>query len=66
MYKLVLWTAYFVFLAVVVMMDWHPDLLVVQGSTGVAKVGLIGLWLGFLVYSLYCSARENLFSAYSG
>ncbi|MEO0398206.1 MAG: hypothetical protein AAF224_02150 [Pseudomonadota bacterium] len=61
-----LWGVFFAFVAVALFTNWSPQLLQFNGMVGITRLVLIAVWVGFLVYSLYCSAHENIFRTIGG
>jgi hypothetical protein len=61
--SLFFWAAYFVFAACALYFGWHGDVLGFGGPLGAIKLLVWTALLGFLAYSVYCSARENLFES---
>lgn len=59
--RFVLWGSFFIFVAIATLTNWSDDLLRFDGPVGITRAVLIAVWIGFLIYSIYCSARENLF-----
>ena len=55
------WAVYAIFAGLAVATAWNEQTLVFDGAQGVFKAAIWLLLLGFLVYSVYCSLRENIF-----
>ncbi len=57
----VLWSLYAVFVAVALYSNWQGSTLNFNGPLGGIKAIVWLALLGFLIYSVYCSFRENFF-----
>ncbi len=58
---LALWVFYALFAAYAMYAYWHDTMFQISGPLGGAKLLVWLLLAGFLVYSVHCSMRENLF-----
>ena len=56
------WGIYAIFVFLAIGLNWHPDILTINGSFALAKITIWSAYLIFLAYSIYCSSKENLFS----
>ena len=56
-----MWCIYAIFAACAVYLNWHENLFDFQGRLGAIKPFVWAALVGFLVYSIYCSSREDLF-----
>jgi hypothetical protein len=54
------WTSYVVFFALALYFGWHPGILAFSGPLAAVKLLVWLAFAGFLSYSIYCSAREDL------
>ncbi|MEZ5660162.1 MAG: hypothetical protein R3E83_16970 [Burkholderiaceae bacterium] len=59
--NLVTWGMYFAFVAVALIFSWHDSMLSFGGGLGVVKMAAWAVFVLFTRYSIYCSAKENLF-----
>ena len=59
--NLISWAIYAAFVAAALYFNWHPALFSFDGSHGGLKVVIWTLLVVFLAYSVYCSAKENIF-----
>ena len=55
------WGVYAAFVLLALALNWHSDIFVFNGPNAFAKIAIWIVYLAFLVYSIYCSTRENLF-----
>jgi hypothetical protein len=55
------WGIFIAFFIAALVLYSHPQILEVQGKTGIAKVIVWMAFLAFVGYSYHCSRRENLF-----
>ena len=58
---LALWGVYGAFAATVVYSYWYPAMLQFGGPLGSIKIMVWAALVGFLIYSVHCSLREDLF-----
>jgi hypothetical protein len=61
--RIVLWGAFFLFVAIAMVTNWDRQLIQFDSATGIARLVLIAVWFGFIAYSIYCSRKENFFRA---
>ncbi len=61
--NLLLWGVYAVFAALVFYFNWHQNIFVFDGAYGFIKAIVWASYLGFLVYSIHCSLKENIFKS---
>lgn len=59
--SLALWGIYGAFACYAIYANWHQTMFQFSGPLGVWKLVVWAALIGFLAYSLYCTARENLF-----
>ena len=59
--NIALWSFYAVFVNYAFYANWHPAILQFDGPLAAAKILVWAAWISFLIYSAYCSTRENLF-----
>jgi hypothetical protein len=59
--KNLLWLAFVAFVALALSYDGHARLFTFGGPLAPIKLAIWVAFAGFLAYSVYCSARENLF-----
>jgi hypothetical protein len=59
--KGLLWGGFVAFVAGVLLVDGHARLFAFDGSLGLVKLLVWVACVGFVAYSFYCSAHENLF-----
>ena len=57
-----LWGLYFLFAVSALYLNWHDRIVQFDVPLGALKIAVWLLWIGFLMYSVYCSTRENLMS----
>ena len=57
-----LWSAFAVFVVVVLFIDGHAGMFALYTPLASVKLGIWATFLAFVAFSLYCSARENLFT----
>ncbi|MEM7532224.1 MAG: hypothetical protein AAF639_08610 [Chloroflexota bacterium] len=55
------WGVYALFALLALAFNWHPDIFVFNGPMAFAKIAIWLVYLAFLIYSIYCSTKENLF-----
>jgi hypothetical protein len=58
------WGLYFGFVAAAFGLNWSAAPLDFSGPAGGVKSGVLVVWLGFLAFSIQCSAHEDLFSSF--
>ena len=58
---LLLWSTYALFVVFALYLNWHERILQFDGRLGILKLSIWAALVGFLAYSVYCSAREDLF-----
>lgn len=61
--KLVFWGAFGVFFVSALVLDWNDGVLATSGPYLPAKLAVWAAFLGYLAYTVYCSAREDLFQS---
>ena len=61
--KALFWGAYAVFVALALSLGWHGEILAFSGPLAFVKLLVWVAFIGFLAYSIYCSAREDLFQS---
>jgi len=59
--NLVFWGIYVAFASYAIFANWHPSLYQFGGPLGSTKMVVWLALIGLLIYSVYCSTRENLF-----
>ncbi len=59
--NLIAWLIYAVFVVVAVYLNQHPDLFSFTGELALVKAVILLTYIGFVIYSFYCSQRENIF-----
>ena len=59
--SVLLWIVFFGFAAIAIGANWDPRLLDFGSKTGVVRLLLGVVWIGFLAYSIFSSSRESLF-----
>ena len=59
--KLLFWAIFALFVVVAVATADLETVLRFEGATGLGKAALITVWVAFVLYSVYCSTKENLF-----
>ena len=59
--SMILWAVFFGFTATAVILNWDVRLLEFGSATGIVRLTLSVVWIGFLAYSIFCSTRESLF-----
>ncbi len=55
------WGIYFLLAALAVYFNWHAEILQFSGQLGLVKLVILLIYIGFVIYSYYCSKRENIF-----
>ena len=61
--NIISWAVYTAFVAVALYANWHPSLFSFDGTLGGLKLVVWGALTAFLLYSVYCSLKENIFRA---
>lgn len=61
--RIVFWGGFAIFVCATTYIYWKPELLDFGGVTGTVRAGLLGLWLAFTGYSIYCIPRESLWQS---
>ena len=56
-----LWGSFILFVAIAFATHWDNQLIQFNSATGMARLILIAVWVGFLAYSVICSRKENIF-----
>lgn len=59
--KSLLWGLFVAFFVAAVGLGWHDGMFSLAGPLGAGKLAVWAAFLGFLGYSIQCSARENIF-----
>ncbi len=59
--NLIAWLIYAAFAVVAVYLNQHPDLFNFSGDLALVKLGILLVYIGFIIYSFYCGQRENIF-----
>ncbi len=58
--NLLAWGVYALFCVLAFYLNWHADLFNFSGDLGLLKLVIWLVYVGFLIYSIYCSQRENI------
>jgi hypothetical protein len=58
--KTLFWGAYALFVALALFFSWHDGVVSFSGPLAAVELLVWVAFIGFLAYSIYCSAREDL------
>jgi hypothetical protein len=61
--KAVFWGCFAIFAVAALALGWHERIFDTAGPLAAVKLSVWAAFLGFLGYSAYCSAREDLFTS---
>lgn len=57
----IFWGVYALLAVAAFYFNWHADLFSFAGELGMIKLGIWVIYIAFLIYTIYCSRRENIF-----
>ena len=61
--RILFWGGFALFVGVALVTYWDAKLLRVNDTVGLARLGLISVWLAFTGYSIYCIPQESLWQS---